>query len=295
MHIIIDERERDLYDKIDTIVNYSGNNTSIQISREVLPLGDILIQTDNHRKVVLIERKSFSDLLASIKDGRYEEQSYRLIHTGEYSPHNIIYMIEGMFSQLRTPLEKKIILSSITSLNHFKGFSVLRTCSINETAENIVWMAEKMEKEFQKGKRAAYTIAPTVQLGSDDTTVVPPEIANSPVVDSTNTSNTNNDLGEPVPENIQVSSADYCTVVKKVKKDNVTPDNIGHIILCQIPGISSVTAIAIMKQYGTFPKLIDEIRSNPSSLENIVCENGGKQRKISKTCVKNVIEYLGKS
>ena len=276
MHIIVDERERDLYEKIDSIVNFSGNNTSIQISREVLPLGDILIRTDSQRNVVLIERKSFSDLLASIKDGRYEEQSYRLIHTGEYSPHNIIYMIEGMYSQLKTPMEKRIILSAMTSLNHFKGFSVSRTCSLNETAETIVWMAEKMEKEFQKGKRAAYTLA-------DPTS-------------SPNTSITN-DLGEPLQENsenAQPSSANYCTVVKKVKKDNITPENIGEIILCQIPGISSVTAMAIMKQYGTFSNLIDEIRSNPSSLENIVCENNGKARKISKTCAKNVIEYLGK-
>lgn len=284
MHIIIDERERDLYDKIDTIVNLSGNNTTIQISREVLPLGDILIQTDSQRNVVLIERKSFSDLLASIKDGRYEEQSYRLIHTGEYSPHNIIYMIEGMFSQVRTPMEKRIILSAMTSLNHFKGFSVFRTCSLNETAENIVWMAEKMEKEFQRGKRAAYTLSP-------------------PNAENISTSSPNehisNDVGLSCEENTsscntQISSANYCTVVKKVKKDNITPENIGHIILCQIPGISSVTAMAIMKQYGTFSNLIDEIRTNPTSLENIVCNNDGKSRKISKTCVKNVIEYLGK-
>ena len=276
MHIIVDERERDLYEKIDSIVNFSGNNTSIQISREVLPLGDILIRTDGQRNVVLIERKSFSDLLASIKDGRYEEQSYRLIHTGEYSPHNIIYMIEGMYSQLKTPMEKRIILSAMTSLNHFKGFSVCRTCSLNETAETIVWMAEKMEKEFQRGKRAAYTLAE------------PPS--------SQNTSITTH-LGELVQENsenVQISSANYCTVVKKVKKENVTPENIGEIVLCQIPGISSVTAMAIMKQYGTFSNLIDEIRNNPTSLENIVCENSGKSRKISKACVKNVIEYLGK-
>jgi len=284
MHIIIDERERDLYDKIDTIVNLSGNNTTIQISREVLPLGDILIQTDSQRNVVLIERKSFSDLLASIKDSRYEEQSYRLIHTGEYSPHNIIYMIEGMFSQVRTPMEKRIILSAMTSLNHFKGFSVFRTCSLNETAENIVWMAEKMEKEFQRGKRAAYILSP-------------------PNAENISTSSPNehisNDVGLSSEENTssgntQISSANYCTVVKKVKKDNITPENIGHIILCQIPGISSVTAMAIMKQYGTFYNLIDEIRTNPTSLENIVCHNDGKSRKISKTCVKNVIEYLGK-
>lgn len=280
MRIIVDEREHDLFSKIDSIVHFEGNNTSIQISKEVLLLGDILIQTDNQKQVVLIERKSLSDLLASIKDGRYEEQSYRLIHTGEYSPHNIIYMIEGMFSQLRTPMEKRIVLSAITSLNHFKGFSVLRTCSLNETAENIVWMAEKMEKEFQRGKRPAYTLSLDI----------PP------------VSPTGEDIGNEENSSTQCqvlthrtgAAENYCTVVKKVKKDNITPDNIGEIILCQIPGISSITAIAIMKKYGTFTNLMDDIRIHPGELENIVCENNGKSRKISKSCVKNVIEYLTK-
>jgi ERCC4-type nuclease len=275
MHIIVDEREHDLYSKLDSIVNFEGNNTSIQISKEVLLLGDILIQTDGQRQVVLIERKSLSDLLASIKDGRYEEQSYRLIHTGEYSPHNIIYMIEGMFSQLRTPMEKRIVLSAITSLNHFKGFSVLRTCSLNETAEQIVWMAEKMEKDFQKGKRPAYTIS-------------------TPPIAQTSVDGGNNEKSNEDTQAQSVAAENYCTVVKKVKKDNITPDNIGEIILCQIPGISSITAIAIMKQYGTFTKLIDDIRINPGALENIVCYNNGKSRKISKSCVKNIIDYLTK-
>lgn len=278
MLVIIDERERDLYDKIDHIVNFSGNNTSIQITREVLPLGDILIQTDGQRNAVLIERKSFSDLLASIKDGRYEEQSYRLIHSSEYSPHNIIYIIEGVFSQLRTPLEKRIVLSAMTSLNHFKGFSVLRTCSLNETAEQIVWMAEKLEKEYQRGKLPAYTLG---NIPVHTQNIVEPPIP--PV---------SGDVVEPIQTTAINVPANYCTVVKKVKKDNITPDNIGEIVLCQIPGISSVTAIAIMKQYGTFSNLIDEIRKNPASLENVVCQNGDKTRKISKTCVKNVIDYL---
>jgi ERCC4-type nuclease len=270
MRIIIDEREQSLYDKIDSIVNLEGNNTSIQICKKVLPLGDIIIQTDNGHDVALIERKTLYDLLASIKDGRYEEQSYRLVHSGEHQPHNIIYMIEGMFSQLKTPLEKRIILSSITSLQFFKGFSVLRTCSLNETAETIVWMAEKIEKEFQKGKLPAYILSKNT--GNDVTTV--------------------NDTEAEYINNTQLSSSNYCNVVKKVKKENITPENIGEIILCQIPGISSVTAIAIMKKYGNISMLMDVIRTSPDSMENIVYESNGKTRKISKTSIKNIRNYL---
>jgi ERCC4-type nuclease len=82
-------------------------------------------------------------------------------------------------------------------------------------------------------------------------------------------------------------------VVKKVKKENVTPDNIGEIMLSQIPGISSVTAIAIMKKYGTISNVIKEIEQNPNALSDVVCEvAGGKLRKINKSSVESIRKYL---
>lgn len=267
MKIIIDERETALYDKCYSIIQ--ENVTSIQLSKQVLNLGDILIKTDEDKDVLLIERKSFSDLIASIKDGRYEEQSYRLMHSSGYPPHSIIYIIEGMFSQLRSLIEKKTILSAITSLNFFKGFSVFRTCSLQETAENIVWMAEKIDRDFGKGK-IPYYLNRTIENNSENN-------------------------GENVVESSQPTPNNYCSVVKKVKKDNVTPENIGEIILCQIPGISSVTAIAVMKHFSSFLHLITELQNNPNCLENIVIENNGKVRKINKTSIQNIQNYLLKN
>jgi hypothetical protein len=77
-----------------------------------------------------------------------------------------------------------------------------------------------------------------------------------------------------------------------VKKDNITPDNIGEIILCQIPGISSVTAIAIMKQFSNFPTFIEELNKNPGCLDGIVLESNGKMRKISKAVCDNIRRFL---
>ena len=264
MKIIIDERETALYEKCYSILQ--GNVTSIQLSKQVLNLGDILIKTDEDKDVLLIERKSLSDLLSSIKDGRYEEQSYRLLHSSGYPSHSIIYMIEGMFSQLRTLIEKKTVLSAITSLNFFKGFSVLRTCSIQETAENIVWMAEKIDRDFSKGK-TPYYLHENIQKDSVES-------------------------GDILVQSSQNTPSNYCTVVKRVKKDNVTPENIGEIILCQIPGISSVTAIAIMKHFNSFLHLITELQNNPNCLENIVIENNGKMRKINKSSIQNIQSFL---
>jgi ERCC4-type nuclease len=65
---------------------------NIVLSKEVLPLGDILFKTDNDTDILLIERKSFSDLLSSIKDGRYEEQSYRILNSSGLHPHSIFYL-----------------------------------------------------------------------------------------------------------------------------------------------------------------------------------------------------------
>jgi ERCC4-type nuclease len=271
MKIIIDERETALYEKCYSIIQ--GNTTSIQLSKQVLNLGDILFKTDEDKDILLIERKSLSDLLSSIKDGRYEEQSFRLLHSSGYPSHSIIYMIEGMFSQLRTLIEKKTVLSAITSLNFFKGFSVLRTCSIQETAENIVWMAEKIDRDFGKGKIPYYLTRPIENI----------------VVDN---NEKHGETGNILVKCSQNTPNNYCTVVKKVKKDNVTPENIGEIILCQIPGISSVTAIAIMKHFDSFLHLITELQNNPSCLENIVIENNGKMRKINKSSIQNIQSFL---
>ena len=86
--------------------------------------------------------------------------------------------------------------------------------------------------------------------------------------------------------------ANYCSVVKKVKKENVTPENIGEIVLCQIPGISSVTAITIMKKFTGFPHFLEQLQNNPDCLEGITIETNGKSRKINKSSVENIKKFF---
>jgi len=49
MKIIIDERETALYEKCYSIIQ--GNTTSIQLSKQVLNLGDILFKTDEDKDI----------------------------------------------------------------------------------------------------------------------------------------------------------------------------------------------------------------------------------------------------
>jgi len=95
MKIIIDEREAMLYQKCDELLKSMKMDT-VSLYKQVLHLGDILLKTDNDATVYIVERKSFQDLFASIKDGRYDEQSYRLTHNGECSTHQVVYLLEGV-------------------------------------------------------------------------------------------------------------------------------------------------------------------------------------------------------
>ena len=94
-------------------------------------------------------------------------------------------------------------------------------------------------------------------------------------------------------DNNEATEKDYICVVKKIKKDNITPENIGEIMLCQIPGISSVTALAVMEKYHTMQNLINELESNSESLKDLSYTNAkGQVRKVNKTCIMNIVKFL---
>ena len=249
MKVIIDEREASLYDMC--LEHECLNKELIVLEKRVLQLGDILLTSDDETTTFLcIERKSLQDLLASIKDGRYSEQSYRLSNCFP-NPHNVVYLLEGMLSTVK---DKKTVISCIASLNYFKGFSVHRTVSLAETALYILCMADKMAREIKKGTKP-YADKPTI----NETQVEKP-----------------------------LESTDYCDVVKVSKKANITKENIGQMILMQIPGISSTTAVEIMKPFSSFLEFVDRIRSEPEYLSQIKV-NG---RKIGSNVLKGINEFI---
>ena len=85
----------------------------------------------------------------------------------------------------------------------------------------------------------------------------------------------------------------YVEVANRVKSSNITRENIGTIMLSQIPKVSTATALAVMKEYKNIGKLIDELKQNPKVLNNITIETKtGKNRKISSTSISNIYNYL---
>lgn len=259
MKIKIDHREHDLIQSCKYFLDICPSYKEIQLEICNLPIGDVIICDDSDSEKIIIERKSLSDLAASIKDGRYEEQSYRL--NGLNHPnHNIAYIIEGDLNKIqtfKTRIDKSVLYSAIFSLNYYKGFSVLRSQNVEETAIMICHMTYKLKKGISENKQPYY------KEQEKETT------------DEQNT------------------EKEYCNVVKKVKKENITANNIGEIMLCQIPGISNTTSAAIIKQFKSLPQLVIDLKDNPDCLKDITyCNAKGQTRKINKSAIENIKLFL---
>lgn len=279
MIIKVDVRESALIQQISNQVSFVPVFKSLEIKTETLPIGDIIINDGKEDRLIL-ERKSVSDLLASIKDGRYEEQSYRLNGLNHHN-HNIIYLIEGDVNRVNrfktdNQIEKLTMYSAMFSLNYYKGFSVFRSFSVEESASIICNMAYKIGKDLSK---PAYY--------QNKISIVEP-------INTINNESGDKNLNENENENEEIQDdKNYVSVVKKIKKDNITPDNIGEIMLCQIPGISSVTALAVMEKYKSVSNLIKELETNEDSLKDLSYTNSkGQVRKINKTSLANIVKFL---
>ncbi len=220
MILYIDNREPDT---IIEQLNFLNNSLNITITKKNLDIGDYLIYDEiNQKPVILIERKSYNDLLSSIKDGRYNEQSYRL-NNYELNNHNIFYLIEGNINaQLKQ--SQKILYSAIFSLNYYKGFSIYYSNNLSDTAKIIFNIISKLIKEKNKI----------------------PYFSNSNNIFN---ENTNENANENANENTNIITNDYVQNIKNTKKSNINKENILQIMLNQIPGISNVNSSKIISKY----------------------------------------------
>jgi len=274
MLIKIDYRETDLLNKITTILSTKGlDDKNITLKSENLPLGDIIICADNGDEKLILERKTLQDLAASIRDGRYKEQSFRLNECNVHN-HNIMYLIEGNLQNYKpflfgkAPIDKYALLSSFVSICYYKGFSLYKSNNIDESAEWIIQLAYKIQKE---GGNGYYSKNITNESMNNE---------------SMNNESMNNDNKNDKDDN-------YSSTLKRTKKNNITPNNIGEIMLSQIPSVSSQVAIVIMEKFKTLKNLISALNADKTVLRDIKTVNkSGQARKISKTSIENIYNYL---
>ena len=242
MKIILDCREQRLEKSLRTAldkyqskienIKSKTKRVSIDLVVQNLIIGDIHILNDNDQLLSIIERKTIKDLLSSLRDGRYKEQSFRL-NECELENKRICYLLEGI------PLaeNKNVVNGCIISLAINKGFSLLSSKNIDETAELLIKLCEKID--------------------------------NSAI------------------------EKEYSEAVHISKKAQTTKDNISVIMLTQIPNVSMNIAKLVCEKYKTIKQLIKALEENQECLNDLKYTNkSGQERKVSKTAIKNIIDFL---
>jgi ERCC4-type nuclease len=263
-HEELNEEKVEEKDKITD--NVGGGVSRHKIISARMPIGDMSIEWENENNhgdatdatgatapaeagiYVLFERKTLYDLAASIKDGRYKEQSFRLENTILHN-HDIVYIVEGdlsKYDERRGGISKTAIQSAMVSLLYYKGFSVYRTMNTDETAAFIVNFADKIQSNSSSSNKNETEMERSGGLGYYRRRMA--------------------SVSSPAPGKIIGEGDDgYSEVaVKKEKRDFITPKNIGEIMLSNIPGVSPKIAAAIMKKYNNsmFEFLHDLKRKN---------------------------------
>ena len=275
MQLLIDNREpKELINYLNFLNSESKNK--IEIIVKPLVLGDFIIYDEvSENNIIIFERKSLRDLEASIKDGRYNEQSLRL--DNEYiHNHNIYYIIEGSIINYPSKTFKNTLYSTLASLSYYKGFSVLSSLNNIETCEIIYAFVNKILRE--KKRNPYYNI--NYKKSENNENNETQEVAE----------NSENNQYDETNENTVTNDTSYLNVIKSVKKSNVTKDNINIIMLMQIPNISVQTASAIINKYKTIYELILALKEDENCLYSLKLENSN--RKISKNIVKLLKDYL---
>ena len=279
MLIKLDCRETKLFQLCTALNDEVKPHTLIS---ENLPLGDAIIYDAAGKEKIIIERKSLNDLASSIRDGRYTEQGYRLNQCDIHN-HHIYYVVEGdlrYYRPFKGMPDKKSLLSAMVSISYFKGFSLYRTNTLEETAEWILHFATKLQKE------GTATLPYYHKKGSSpDECVKAAEDADAGAADAGAA-----DAGASAAD---AGAAYIEAMAKRTKKENITPDNIGEIMLSQIPNVSCASAMAIMRKFRTMYALMDAMRQDATALNDITVSNkNGQAKKLTKPCINNIYHYL---
>jgi crossover junction endonuclease MUS81 len=265
MSLTIDHREKDLKTLFPD-AEYKN-----------MDLGDIHIKFKNSdHTFLLIERKTMSDLIASINDGRYREQKKRLLESG-IPRERILYLLEGRVDDI--PGHMKTLFGMIINTLFRDKLSVIRFETIEETIYFIKRLLEKVE--------------------SNDPNIVGNQNHN---LESNNNQISNvkkeNEIENETEPNTNTTNTEYLSTIKLKKKDNLTTDNCSVLQLAQIPGMSVQNGQIVLNKYKSIANLIntyyqiDEIKRSQMLADLEISLSTGKTRKLGKVLSERIYQYL---
>lgn len=270
MQLHIDNREPKQIINYLTALNEMASE-KLEIIIKTLELGDyILYDERTEQNIFVIERKSLADLESSIKDGRYNEQSFRL-NGYDLHNHNIYYLIEGSIINYKHGNFKNTLYAAVFSLGYYKGFSIINTINNIESAEYIYNFCFKFMREKQKTGFYCEKL-----LENSKNCRITYDLSENNLIENIE-----------IPEDLEKK---YEHVIKTSKKANITRENINSIMLMQVPGVSISTANTIFNKFGTLKNLVSQLEKDKTCLDSLKLEQSN--RKISKSVIENIIRFL---
>ena len=162
LELEVDYREKKLIELLN-LSNYSRLD-KVNITTPNLQVGDIIIKYHHiskskeeiHYKMI-IERKSVSDLISSIKDGRYKEQKLRIKSCQTQDLKNNIkcqffYLIEGNVNTIKFRKEQSIkgVYGSWISMLFRDDIKMIRTWDLEETSVFIMRLIDRVLKNAKE-------------------------------------------------------------------------------------------------------------------------------------------------
>lgn len=261
MELNCDYREKAAIKLIEKVKVSNPKYANIEIKSENLYLGDFTFGN------VIIERKTHQDLASSILDGRYKEQCTRLQEYQQSNPSTkIIYIIEGNIDLFFNShnIDKEKLKSAMVSLMYEKGFSVINSRSLNETIDFLLIFAYKYYSKYEK-----------LQKNSPD--------------------EENNDI----TVNNNLNNIENLVKQGQRKKEQINRDNIGIMMLCNIPHISFNLACELLKPFeNNIYKFICKLQEDSNYLYNLKIQGknaNSKERKLGKNIANTLYDFFGES
>lgn len=146
--IVIDSREysrnRDFFEEF--------RRRGLRVSVQSLPAGDFLLLAAPDRKSLLVERKTISDLLNSIRDNRIWEQSKLLMEAAEKDSYQPFIVLEGWLGIVEKYRQWRIqsVLRVIDTIILEYRIPVINTPSKKATIEWLVAKAKSLGRTEEK-------------------------------------------------------------------------------------------------------------------------------------------------
>lgn len=249
------------------------NEKKIPFELEVLDIGDIIIARrgadvntiSGLEDIYIIERKTISDMLSSIKDGRYKEQKARLVsNLNNKGCKDIFYILEGYSNKINAS-NKKTLYGSWISCQFRDKLNVIRTINVEETCEFILRLLDRLKSN-------------------------PNDFINKVSCSSNNENNNET--------NVKTIDINYLKTLKTKKKDNLTPNMCQQLALATIPNISTNVSKVIIDKYNGLTGLFREYnkyeieKDKEEMLANIQIN---EKRKLGNVASKKIYEFLVKN